>query len=893
MRIFFIIIIFLLLGKIEIVVAQETNHFPKQFLIQLKPNQSIQNLQERLYRDFTTAQWLEPQRLIPNMNYFLLEYQENGDDAAILEFLKNAPIVQTAQYNHKITLRSPNSTVPNDAFYSNQWQYKNIGGAIGGVAGVDLDAELAWDITTGGMTALNDTIVIAILDEGISPNHPDFGDNLWRNRAEIPGNHIDDDNNGYEDDYLGWNSISNTDYITGGAHGTSVAGIVGAQGNNNIGVAGVNWNIKMMIINKGTTASEAVVLASYGYALTQRKIYNRTNGQAGAYVVATNASWGINGGQPANAPLWCAFYDTLGAAGILNVAATANQNVNVDTYGDLPTACPSDYLVAVTNINKLGNKASDAAYGNTAIDLGSFGTGVYTTTVSPGGYSYGTFGGTSGASPHVAGAVGLLYSGACSNFIAYSRVYPDSAALKMKAYLLAGVVPIPDLVGKSVSEGYLNLFNSLNICINDCPSQGCFAPYQISVTNVLDTQAQIQFNWTPSVQQVRYAYREQGGIWSNTNTLLINQKSFILNNLIGCTDYELLLISVCNGNNGDSIIFNFKTDGCCEAPQGLAFDNINSDSIHLVWQPLLASNYYILQYKESSASIWQNISNITNTNIWINNLMPCTYYDIKIQAVCTNGDTTALSNMLHIPTLGCQNCNTLPYCLAQGNNSSDDYIDSFWVDNFVVGSGNNGGYAFFGSSGILLNKGDYHNVWIRQGKTYVEYVKIWLDINQDGDFDDAEEEIFFNAMPVTPPIYKSSFIVPATAYLGITRMRVAMRYNNPPNNCGSIDYGEVEDYCVQIIPGTSTTQLTADVFDMLVFPNPYKETFQVQIELKKDTDLDFSIFSTTGQLVFSQNTGLQSSGKHSFILQPDLPSGAYFLKVQTKEGQVVQLIVNN
>lgn len=888
-RFFFILTIIFFWGT-RAVLAQEQNHFPNQFLVLLSAQQNIGQVHEQLNRNYSSVQWLEPQRLIPNMNYFLLEYKGQNNDAQILDFLKKTDYIQTAQYNHKVTLRSPNNTVPNDASYASQWQYKNLGGAGGGTAGVDLDAELAWDITTGGLTALNDTIVIAILDNGIHPSQADFGDNLWKNRDEIPNNNLDDDHNGYEDDFLGWNSTLNTDLISGGGHGTSVAGIIGAQGNNNIGVTGVNWNVKMMIINNNWNTSEAYVLAAYGYALTQRRIYNQTNGLEGAYVVATNASWGVNNGQPANAPLWCAFYDTLGAEGILNIAATANQNVDVDAVGDLPTACPSDFLVAVTNVNKLGYKAPGAAFGDISIDLGSFGDGVVT-TISPSGY--GTFGGTSGAAPHVAGAVGLLYAGACNNFIAYSRIYPDSAALQMKQYLLSGVVPISDLAGKTVTGGYMNLFNSLNNCVNSCPNSGCFIPYQITTSNALDTQVQINFNFVPSVHQVRYAYRIQGGSWTGVSTLALNQKSFTINNLIPCTDYEVLLISVCNSNNGDSTIFSFKTDGCCTAPQGLNYDNINTDSIHLIWQPLLASNSYIVRYKESTASVWQSISNIATNNYWLQALNPCTYHDVLVQAICSNGDTTNVSDTLRVVTLGCQDCTILPYCTAQGANSNEDWIDSFWVDNYVNGSGNNGGYALFNSGGIYLNKGDYHNVWIRQGKTFMEFVTIWLDLNQDGDFEDADENIFSAVMPITPPLYKSSFIVPASALLGITRMRVGMRWNSAPNVCGTTDYGEIEDYCVQVVPGLSITKLAEDIFDVAVFPNPFEEELTVQIDLKKETDVDLSIFSSTGQLAYQQNLGFQGIGKHQFLLQPNLPNGVYFLKIQTKEGQVSKLIIDN
>ena len=195
--------------------------------------------------------------------------------------------VMMCQLNHIIDQRV---TVPNDPQYNQQWQYDNDG-SNGGTVNADIDAPEAWDITTGGLTATGDTIVVCVIDDGIDVNHSDFGDNLWVNYAEIPNNNIDDDNNGFVDDYLGWNADDNNDDIgnSNGSHGTPVAGIVGAKGNNGIGVAGVNWDVKLMIVPGG--GNEAQALAAYDYPYTMRKIYNQTNGAQGAFVVSTNASW--------------------------------------------------------------------------------------------------------------------------------------------------------------------------------------------------------------------------------------------------------------------------------------------------------------------------------------------------------------------------------------------------------------------------------------------------------------------------------------------------------------------------------------------------------------------------------------------------------------------------
>src|SRR4029453_5488552 len=90
---------------------------------------------------------------------------------------------------------------------------------------------------------------------------------------------------------------------------------------------GIKWNVKIMAV-MGSSGTEAVVVRAYGYCLKQRKVYDQTNGQRGAFVVVTSSSFGVDYGQPANYPLWCAFYDSLGNAGILSAGATANLNIN-------------------------------------------------------------------------------------------------------------------------------------------------------------------------------------------------------------------------------------------------------------------------------------------------------------------------------------------------------------------------------------------------------------------------------------------------------------------------------------------------------------------------------------------------------------------------------------
>ena len=437
----------------------------------------------------------------------------------MIRALYGHPMVQLAQNNHVVEERN----VPNDAQYAQQWHHQNI------------NSETAWGISTGGVTATGDTIVVCIIERADLP-HPDLIGNAWFNRAEIPGNGIDDDGNGYVDDYRGWNPPSNNDAVYSGSHGTQVAGMIGAKGNNSAGVVGANWDVKMMVVNYGGT-SESQVLAAYTYPLVMRRMYNMSNGQHGAFVVATNASWGVNNGQPANAPLWCAMYDTLGTAGILNCGATSNSNVNVDVVGDLPTACPSDFMVSVTATNTADNRTF-SAFGLTTIDVGAPGDNVRTTNQGGG---YGTTSGTSFASPLTAGVIGLLYSAPCASLMGLVQSNPREGALYVRQMLFQGVDIVGNLQGQTVTGGRINAGNSMNLIMANCSA--CPSPTNGTVT--APTAGQARFTWNSFAGgPFNVRYREVGATdWNEVSG--VDGNVFETAGIDVCTAYEFQVETLC------------------------------------------------------------------------------------------------------------------------------------------------------------------------------------------------------------------------------------------------------------------------------------------------------------------------------------------------------------
>lgn len=389
--------------------------------------------------------------LVSALNLYLVKLKGGMKVSDALRSLRNNRSVVYAQADHITSLRSAvtPAAAPNDALFGQQWALSSPS------TQVDIRAPQAWEFGTGGKDKGGNDLVVAIVDGGVDLTHQDLVDNLWKNAGEVAGNGIDDDGNGYVDDIHGWNGYDDNGNVPTNSHGTHVAGIVGARGGNGLQVAGVNWSVKLMAIS-ASSGETSVILSGYGYALDQKALWLKTNGAKGANVVSTNSSFGVDYANCANGqyPVWNDIYNKMGEVGILSAAAGPNIHLNVDTDGDVPTGCTSDYIISVTNTTRQDVKNSSAGYGLKSIDLGAPGTDVLSTLPRN---RTGNLTGTSMATPHVAGAVAFMHSVASADFHGLTVANPASAALELKSLMLSNVDELPSLRGVTVSNGRLNL----------------------------------------------------------------------------------------------------------------------------------------------------------------------------------------------------------------------------------------------------------------------------------------------------------------------------------------------------------------------------------------------------------------------------------------------------
>lgn len=737
--------------------------------------------------------------LVPSINVHLFEYDAHAfEPMAVLREVQSHPLVQLAQHNHHIERRNSLSTFPTDPGFGNQWGLHNTGQA-GGTQDADIDAPEAWDLTTGGLSVLGDSIVIAIVDGGADLDHEDLV--YWKNKGEIPANGIDDDANGYVDDYHGWNAFSDDDNIPSDLHGTLVSGIVAAKANNGAGGTGVSWGTPVLPVAASST-SEAIAVAGYGYVLAQRRRYNQTNGAEGAFIVVANSSFGVNYGQPANFPVWCAMFDSLGQEGVLSVVSTMNINANVDSVGDIPSACASPWVISVTNTTSTDVKRQAAAFGITSIDLGAPGTQIYS-TIPNNNYGYDT--GTSFSAPMVSGTLALMAAYACPGLMILYKNDPATAALVFKDYLLQSVDQLPSLQGIVASGGRLNAFNSLLMLQDSCGnfSDGCLPPFNLTTLTATDTSVKLSWTQIDSADQFTLRYRPLGdSIWSAGITA--SDTTYTLLGLSACTGYEFQVAAVCDtlfSEYFDTEIF--YTEGCCEAPEAPSVISLTDSNVVLSWNGIYGATEYQFQYRQIPASFGPLVA-LTDTFLNLENLFACADYEVRVKALCDTSDN-GFSTTTSFRTKGCGPCLDNTYCLSRGNDVSFEWLEEISVGPLLNHSGPNGGRGDFTASSYQLVIDSLYDFVLTPGYSgfaFAEAWRIWIDLNQDGEFTDSTERIFGTPTAISGQI-SGQLQIPAGTPPGNTRMRVSMRFGGfgggtVPLPCDIFQEGEVEDYCVTL-----------------------------------------------------------------------------------------------
>ncbi|HKP69809.1 MAG TPA: S8 family serine peptidase [Pyrinomonadaceae bacterium] len=370
------------------------------------------------------------------------------DDAdvekTVRQYAAMSDLVEYAQPNYEIRL-DPSagesetedllhrefSGQPNDPQFAQQWALNNVG-QDGGKERADIDALKAWLKTRG-----SDKVVVAVLDTGVDYKHSDLVKNMWTRPDSVP-EYVDDEL-GSIDDFQGFDADANAgDPMDDNGHGTHCAGIIGAEGNNGLGIAGINWNVKIMplkFLGRGGFGSTKNAIEAINYAIDRKK--------HGVNLRVINASWG-------STQYSRALEDAIRAAGdegILFVAAAGNSSTDNDRRAHYPSNFNLPNVLSVAAVDRTDSLTSFSNYGAKTVHIAAPGRDILSTWI---GDAFRDASGTSMAAPQVSGVAALIVSN-----------QPQISVAKLRERLLSSVDKIPSLDGKVASGGRLNAAKAL------------------------------------------------------------------------------------------------------------------------------------------------------------------------------------------------------------------------------------------------------------------------------------------------------------------------------------------------------------------------------------------------------------------------------------------------
>ncbi len=413
----------LLLFSVQITFAQYNSevYAPGELLIKYKTG--VKSASVRSMNAQTGAAVVEE---FPDLGWQRVKVSAGRSFNQALSSYKSSAVVESVQPNFYYHLLS----TTNDTRFSELYGMQKI------------SAPAAWDLSTGSAAT-----VVANIDTGIAYTHEDLAANMWHNDGEIPDNGIDDDANGFVDDYYGYDFFYNDSNPVddAGGHGTHTSGTIGAVGNNSLGVVGVSWNVRLMAIKiyspNGFDTTSAQLINAYNYVRMMK--------QRGVNIRVTNNSYGGCGEACDYDQATKDAIDALGSAGVLQVFAAGNNARDVETTPFYPASYTTPSILTVAASDSDDNRAGFSNFGATSIDLAAPGLGILSTSNSSND-AYKVLSGTSMATPHVTGAAALLAS--------YN---PNLSASSLKATLMNSVDALPQWNGVVKSGGRLNIAKAL------------------------------------------------------------------------------------------------------------------------------------------------------------------------------------------------------------------------------------------------------------------------------------------------------------------------------------------------------------------------------------------------------------------------------------------------
>ncbi|MEP7196177.1 MAG: fibronectin type III domain-containing protein [Saprospiraceae bacterium] len=372
----------------------------------------------------------------------------------------------------------------------------------------------------------------------------------------------------------------------------------------------------------------------------------------------------------------------------------------------------------------------------------------------------------------------------------------------------------------------------------------CGTPVNLAINNITNTTANASWTAVSGANSYDFEYKANTAqTWSVVN---VTTNSYAMTGLTASTLYNTRVKAKCtSGNSAYSTQVNFTTTGgtSCGTPTNFVVTNVTTNSANSSWNAVAGAKSYNFQYKLSTSQTWSQ-ANITVTSVSLTGLTPGTSYDVRVQAVCTSGNSPFTATITFV-TL------TSAYCVSKGNNATFEWVAKVKIGSIDRTSGNDGGY--YNGTGLIadVNRGTTYTLNYQAGSTGQSgtlYWKVWIDWNKNNSFTDAGEEVVSFATP-SLALQSASITVPAGASLGNTRIRVSCKYGGYATSCQTFTYGEVEDYTLNIkAAGTlidPNSKANNDLFEVL--PNPFNHKLNINLNSLEDQEMKISISNLLGQ----------------------------------------------
>jgi subtilisin family serine protease len=412
-----------------------------EVLVKFRPNVSLADIKKLTAKNNDR---IEDEIESVNGLYSIDDLDNTDAEKVAAQYNQMTDLVIYAEPNLQIKLNDPENVVsprdllnrgnevePNDPYFKEQWALNNVG-QDGGKEKADLSALKAWLKTQGSKK-----VVIAVLDTGVDYTHPDLVSNMWFRPDNVP--QYTDDELGAVNDQRGFNAAENqSDPMDDNGHGTHCAGIIGAEGNNDEGISGINWKVEIMplkFLGRGGFGSTKDAIESINYAVDRKR--------NGVNIRIISASWGSTQYSKA-------LEDAIraaGEAGILFVAAAGNSSTDNDKRPHYPSNYDLPNVISVAALDRTDQLASFSNYGAKTVHIAAPGREILSTWLNE---DYREASGTSMATPYVSGTAALILSSE-----------PNLSVAKMRERLLKSVDKIESLNGKVESGGRLNAAKAL------------------------------------------------------------------------------------------------------------------------------------------------------------------------------------------------------------------------------------------------------------------------------------------------------------------------------------------------------------------------------------------------------------------------------------------------